>query len=156
MNNLRAPMTQLVEVPINSTVGALQSVYFQNQPQLQSITGDRQVYILGIESISALTLPFSPLTPGNAVAAIADLQNATLTLNIAGTLNYQQVPLISMNRTWSNGSTSSWVADLFRLKDTYKVDWTKSYIQMVQAPITTPPFSYLFQVYYQYDNDLMD
>lgn len=146
-------MTTLIELPIGPNAGALQPVYFQNQPQLQSVTGDQTVFILGLEAVSNLILTDSPLTPGNPVAAIGDLQNATLTLNVAGTLKYLMIPLILMHRAFSYGINSAWVNDVFRLKNTYKVDWTKSYIQLINAPVTEPPYSYLLNVYYQYDED---
>lgn len=152
-------MTALVELPINANVGAFQNVYFQNQPQLQSVSGDRQVYIVGIETYSSLHMSGSPLTPGNPIASPADIINATLTLSIAGTLNFLQIPLVSLVRNMVDNNTSEvnnvHVLDVFRIRDTYKVDWTKSYVQTINAP-GDAQFSYIFNVYYQYDNDIVD
>jgi hypothetical protein len=153
MQRFRASKFQLVELIIPATVtGAMQQTYFQQQPQLQSISGDRQVYVQAIETYTSGQLKGSPLTSGNAVAAPGDIENAVLVLNIAGTLDFNQVPLVDLMRI-QNDTGAAFVPFsrmLFELKDIYQVDWTKSYIQTIIAPITTPPFSYILGVYYSY------
>lgn len=152
----RAPKSQLVELIIPANAAAFQPIYFQNQPQLLSISGDRSVYIIGMETYSNLHLSSSPMTSGSPMAAPADLRNGTLTLNVAGTLDYQQIPLTSLNRAYVDanaalgaaGTNNAHVNELFLFEDLYQVDWTKSYVQLITAPPGTVPYSYIFQVYY--------
>jgi hypothetical protein len=88
------------------------------------------------------------------MAAPADLLNGTLTLNVAGTLDYQQIPLTSLNRAYVDanaalgaaGTNNAHVNDLFLFEDLYQVDWTKSYVQLIKAPPGAVPYSYIFQV----------
>jgi hypothetical protein len=144
---------QLVELIIPATVtAAMQTTYFQQQPQLQSISGDRPVYIQAIETYTDGQLKGSPVTSGNAVAAPGDIENAVLVLNIAGTLDFNQVPLVDLMRL-QNDTGAAFVPfsrQLFLLNNIYAVDWTKSYVQTILAPITEPPFSYIFGVHYSY------
>jgi hypothetical protein len=151
---IKTPMFQLVELIIPATVtGFNQTTYFQQQPQLQSITGSRTVYIKAIDVITNQALAFSPLTSGSPVASPADIQNGVLVLNIAGTLMFQNIPLALMNRViQSPGAACPSVYDLFQLKNIWEVDWTKSYVTTVNAP-TDNPFSYLFGIHYSYEPD---
>lgn len=144
----------MVELIIGTAVaGFNQTTYFQQQPQLQSITGSRTVFIKAVETYSNQALSFSPITSGSPVASAADLQNAVLTLNIAGTLKFQMIPLANLNRIiQSPGQACPGVYDLFQLRNTWEVDWTKSYVTTVSGP-TDAPFSYLFGVHYSYEPD---
>ena len=152
----RAPKSQLVELIMPANAAAFQPIYFQNQPQLQSISGDRSVYIVAMETYSSLHLDGSPVTSGSPMAVPDDLRNGTLTLNVAGTLDYQQIPLITLNRTWQDsnaapeaaGYANTHTKDLFLFEDLYQVDWTKSYVQSILTPPRGVSFSYIFNVYY--------
>lgn len=154
----KAPAFQLVELIIPPSAGANTPVYFQNQPQLQSVIGDRQVYLTAIETYNVYQLGRSPLTPGNAMAGNNDILNATLTLNVAGTLLYQQIPLAVLVRGFLDGSAApavnSHVWEPFGLADLWQVDWTKSYVQLISAPISVPPYSYVFGVYYYWSSQV--
>ena len=152
---IKTPMFQLIELIIPATVtGFNQFTYFQQQPQLQSTTGNQTVYIKGIDILSNQALSFSPLTAGSPVAAPADLANAVLVLNIAGTLKFQNIPLSLMNRViQSPGAACSSVYDLFQLWNIWEVDWTKSYVTTVSPPAGTLPFSYIFGIHYSYEPD---
>ncbi len=148
-------MFQLVELIIPATAtGFNQFTYFQQQPQLQSTDQNQTVYIKAIETFSVQALTTSPITSGSPVASEANIQNGVLVLNIAGTLKFQNIPLAILNRVvQSPGAACPSVYDLFQLKNIYKVDWTKSYVTTVGAPLN-PPFSYLFGVHYSYDPDI--
>jgi hypothetical protein len=149
---IKTPMFQMVELIIPATAtGFNQFTYFQQQPQLQSMTNNQTVYVLAIETYSVQALTFSPVTSGSPVATEVNIQNAVLTLNIAGTLKFQSIPLADLNRIiQSPGVACPGVYDLFQLRNIFEVDWTKSYVQTVGPP-TAPPFSYLFGVHYSYD-----
>lgn len=147
-------MFQIVELIIPATVtGFNQFTYFQQQPQLQSTTGNQTVYIKAIETFSIQALTTSPVTAASPVASEANIANGVLTLNIKGTLKFQSIPLAILNRViQSPGAACPSVYDLFQLKNIFEVDWTKSYVQTVAAP-TGAPFSYLFGVHYSYEPD---
>jgi hypothetical protein len=147
---IKTPMFQMVELIIPATITGMNAfTYFQQQPQLQSMTNNQTVYVRAIETFSVDTLTTSPLTTGSPVATNANIQNATLVLNIAGTLKFQNIPLGILNR---NILSNPAVFDLFQLKNIFEVDWTKSYVTTVGVPIDAP-FSYLFGVHYSYSPD---
>jgi hypothetical protein len=151
---IKTPMFQLVELIIPATViGFGQFTYFQQQPQLQSITGSQTVFVKGIDVLSNQALTTSPLTAGSPVATPDDIANGVLVLNIAGTLKFQNIPMALMNRViQSPGLACPSVYDLFQLKNIFEIDWTKSYVTTVAAPLAAP-FSYLFGVHYSYEPD---
>lgn len=151
---IKTPMFQLVELIISATVtGNNQFTYFQQQPQLQSTSANQTVYVKAIEVISSQALTLSPLTAGSPVANEAAIMNGVLVLNIAGTLKFQNIPLALLNRIiQSPGAACPGVFDLFQLRNTWAVDWTKSYVTTVGTPIGAP-FSYLFGVHYSYEPD---
>ena len=153
---------QLIELIINATVtGNLQQTFFQSQPQLQSITGDKQVYVKAIEVYTKEDILFSPLTSGNPVASAIDLANATITFQIDGKQDLKYLPLTRIHLLNSNSAaTPNSEGWLFLLKNIFKVDWTQTFIQTIVAPggsgTTTPPFSYLIGVHYSYMPDAED
>jgi hypothetical protein len=151
---IKTPRFQLVELIIPATVvGNNNFNYFQQQPQLQSVIGNQTVYVKAIETFSVQAIPTSPITTGSPVASEVNLANGVLVLNIAGTLEFQNIPLAILNRViQSPGAACPGVFDLFQLRNCYQVDWTKSYVTTVAAP-TNPPFSYLFGVHYSYEPD---
>ena len=151
---IKTPMFQLVELIIPATVtGFNQFTYFQQQPQLQSTSANQTVYVKAIETYSVQALTTSPLTSGSPVASEANIANGVLVLNIAGTLKFQNIPLADLNRIiQSPGAACPGVYDLFQFRNLWEIDWTKSYVTTVAAPIN-PPFSYLFGVHYGYEPD---
>lgn len=151
---IKTPRFQLVELIIAATVtGNNNFNYFQQQPQLQSVMGNQTVFIKAIETFSVQAVTTSPITTGSPVASEANIQNGVLVLNIAGTLEFQNIPLAILNRIiQSPGAACPGVYDLFQLRHCYQVDWTKSYVTTVGAPIGAP-FSYLFGVHYSYEAD---
>lgn len=154
MSMFRSKASQLIELIIPAGYAANQFFYFQNQPQLQSVRGDRMVYIQAISVYNSNHLTASPLTAGNNVASPTDITNGVLTLNVAGTLLYQQIPLVDLVRTAVDNQTAAAVGnarnhDLFLFRDLFEVDWTKSYVQTLTT-IADGPFSYLFNVHYKW------
>lgn len=149
--NFKAQNSQLIELIVGANiVSANAQIFFQNQPQLQSISGDRKIYIKGIELFSSEMLSVSPLTSGNAVATPAQIINGTMSINVFGTLSFNYIPLVSLVRIWSAAGTTPHQWDLFQFKGLYQVDWTKTYVTLGNAPAGTP-YSYLFNVFYDYD-----
>jgi hypothetical protein len=151
----REKRSQLLELIIpNTIISANQKVYFQSQPQLQSINMDRKVYIKKIETYSSSHMNGSPLTSGNAVASPAAIINGVLTLNVAGSEDLQYIPLGDMVNLFTDTGAAytvrNWEGYFF--EDLYQVDWSKSYVQLIGIPAATP-FSYIFKVSYDYRAD---
>lgn len=143
MDEIKTTKYQLFELPVPATATAGQRIYIGDQPQLRSQSG-QAVYIQSIETFTTNALtksPFSALT----TALNADLINAILVLNVGGYEDLQGVPLVLLNRVQSAGV--SFCQDLFGISDLYKVDWTKSYIQLNAAP--SGAIAYLFGVRYK-------
>lgn len=155
---MRVKNFQLVELIIGASITGLNaSVYFQQQPQLQSFNlPNQRVFIKAIETYSSNAVFQSPITPTNPVASPFDISNAVLTIVEQTSENKKQVPLAALNRVWpSAGGNIPPALDLFQFKNLFTVDWSKSYVTVLStAP--TRPFSYLFGVYYDYEPDLED
>lgn len=148
---------QIVELLIPATItGNNQQTYFQNQPQLQTVMGDRRVYVKSIEAYTDENLIGSPLSNGVAMATAADLANAVLVLSIDGENQVNMIPLTSLSNIYSSSATTTAVNyHRFILKNQYRVDWSKSYVQTIQAPVAVP-FTYVFRVDYDYEPDYED
>lgn len=152
----RTKRFQLVELVIPATVvGNNQQTYFQNQPQLQSISGDRRIYVKKITAYTDESIDSSPLTSGNPIATAADLINAVLVLSVQGENAFNMVPLSDLSDIAGAASATPYKYFPFLLKNTWRLDWTKSYIQTITAPVAVP-FSYLLGVSYDYEPDYMD
>lgn len=147
----KAKRSQLVELVVGANVtGNNQQVYFQNQPQLQTISGDRKIYIKGLRTYTSDTLTGSPLS-ANTVATAADITNAVLVLSVDGENAFNMIPMVDLLLVQGTASPSNWYP--FLLKNVYLVDWTKSYIQVITPPVATP-FSYILEVFYDYQPDI--
>lgn len=154
MLGLKADRYQLVELVVGANVtGTNTDIYFQNQPQLQSISGGVQVFACGIEVFTVNDIALSPLTGGNPVASAADMRNATLTLSVNTNYQFLKLPLAALHRNNTNTAGESSVQDLFLLNDILQIDWTKSFVSVLGVPAAVP-FSYLFGVYYRYSTDV--
>jgi hypothetical protein len=155
----KSKYSQLIELIIPATiVSNNQNIFFQNQPQLQSISDDRKIFVQAIETYSSAHLSGSPLTSGNAVATPADIINGVLTINVFGTELLNMIPLADMVSLVSDtGATFTVRSDLknpYMFRDLYQIDWTKTYVKIINAPAGVLPRSYLFKVHYCYDNDI--
>lgn len=147
----KAKRSQLVELVIGTNItGNNQQVYFQNQPQLQSISGQQKIYIKKIKTFTDDFLSGSPLS-SNTVATAADIINAVLVLSVDGENAFNMIPLVDLLETQSTTNTP-WNWQPFLMKNVCLVDWTKSYVQVITAPGGTP-FSYIFEVFYDYEPD---
>ena len=151
---------QLVELAINASTGGMQDTYFQQQPQLQSITGDKQIYVKAIESYSNNDLIQSPFTAGNPVATLTDLSNALLTLRVKGTDLIKQIPVARLNPGSGKNGQSTAEFNLWLLQNQYEIDWTTSRVTTILAlgsgGTTAAPLSYFFGVHYSYEPDALD
>lgn len=149
----RTKFYQMVELIVPATVTAAnQDVYFQMQPQLQTLLNDKNIWVKGLATYSDQALAFSPQTTGNPVATAADIQNATISLNIHGRENFRQMPLADLNKIWDMTGGTPFTWQMLLLKNLRFIDWTKSKITVVAPPVA-PPFSYLFGVHYDYRPD---
>ncbi len=147
----RAKYTCLAEIKIPANGQANKNFNFESQQQLQTVMGDQRVIVEAIEVYSNASLTKSPLTSTNPVAAAADIKNATLTLQFGTFQGVAQLPLASLCRVIPNpNSYTPAVFDLFLFREMYKIDWTKSYITLVDTAPTATAFSYLFNVFYDY------
>lgn len=136
--------TELVELQVQAAQAqAGARIYFQDQAQLRTQDG-QTIWLQSIETWCADAIPASFLST-NPVAPIADLQNAAIVFNIGGHEDIHLVPLVSLNRTVT--ASAPHVRDLTPMDFLYKVDWSKSYVQLA-AIGTQTAFSYLFQVRY--------
>lgn len=147
---------QMVELIVPATItGTNSQIYFQNQPQLQSISGDRRIYIKKIEAYTDDTLIGSPLSNGNNMVTAADIINATLVASIAGENAVNLIPLSDLCQVIAPGTFSPNNFVPFILKNQWRMDWTKSYVQIITAPVNLPK-TYLFGVHYDYEPDYED
>jgi hypothetical protein len=152
---LKSPKFQLIEVPITvAPVGNLQTFNFQQQPQLQSISGDKSVYIKAITGYTSDMLLNSPITPQNGVLLSVDVVKTLLILSVAGVLEFNQLPYVELIKV--QGTTAPSQVWPYMFRNLYQVDWTKSQIQFVIPPVTPVPFSVLFGVVYDYMPDEFD
>jgi len=151
---MKTPKFTLIEIVIAANVTSANSkVMIGNQPQLQSIDGSQTIWVKAIESYSNDIMVKSPLTTSNNVATPAAIKNATLTVVVKGTEELQTIPLARLNVMFGNPATAAnhtW--DLFQLYNLYQVDWSKSYLQLIEAP-AAQPFSYILGVHYAYQGE---
>lgn len=150
----RAKRFEMVELQIPTTVtGVNAQINFQQQPQLQSQYADKRIYVKAIEAYTDDIISGNPITSNFAVATAADLQNAVLVLSIQGENQIHNIPLSRLVAQFTQSFTPANLQPLF-LRNQWRVDWTKSYIQTLAAPAA--PFSYLLGVYYDYYPDNED
>jgi len=135
-----------VELQIPAAAVAGNRIYFQDQPILRSQSGTI-VRIQTIEAFSAQALTLSPLS-GVAVATAAALRNAVLVLNVGGYEDLQGIPLAALNHVYAENGANfvPFVHEIFTLDDLYKIDWTKSYVQLTAG--TGALYAYVFGVRY--------
>jgi len=144
-SNVKTTKYQLVELQVPAAATAGQRIYFQDQPQLRSQSG-RMTLIESVETFSDGALALSPFS-SLPTATPADITNGILVLNIAGYEDLQGVPLAVLNRVIPDAAAyAPGVYDLFLTNDLYRVDWTKSYVQLQAAP--SGNIAYLFGVRY--------
>ncbi len=147
----RGKKFQLVELIITVQITKNNSnIYFQEQPGLASITQDKNTIVRAIVCYSSTGVAVSPLTSGNNVALPSDLANATVTFVVNAKEDLKRIPLCDFNHI-INDTPSVMVTQ--QLKALSGISWTESYVTVVTAPPITP-FSYLFGVWYDNDDDL--
>lgn len=145
---------QTIELAIDaSSTNPNQFLPFQQQPQLQLQANGKPVYIKAIETFTNLAVTKSPITTSNAVAAATDLANSFLILEMDNTKRFDKIPMTTLNRVLDFTGANPGVKDLFLLKNICNINWTKSGVLQIAAPITTPPFSFVFSVWFDYYPD---
>jgi len=152
MYELKARRFQLIEAKVTNTQNNSQWS-FNQQPQLQSITGGQRVFVQAIRSYSSNAVGGSPFTQGNVMPTAADIQNTTLTLSVLGNLRIRNLPLAELNAIWSD--TAAYVPftlSPFLLCNIWGIDWTQSYITTVLGAHAAN-VSFLFGIYYAYSTD---
>jgi hypothetical protein len=145
MNENKSTKYQLFELAVPAAAAAGQRIYIGDQPQLRSQSG-QMVIIESIETFSNVALarsPFSVLT----TALNVDIANAILVINVGGFEDLQGVPLALLNRVQGAALPNVFCQDLFTTDNLYRVDWTKSYVQLNGAP--SGAIAYLFGVRYK-------
>jgi hypothetical protein len=145
------PRSTMVEVTIPATVtGNLSKTNFVFEAELFSGKGDT-VWIYAIEALSSDFIVASPLTSGQRVASPADIINATVSISAQNDMIYDNLPMANLVRLNSNLGSTAHAKDLFRCRKVSEIDWTKSFITTLTAPVPVGPFSYLFNFYYGYE-----
>lgn len=118
---------------------------FLDKPQLRSdVTKD--IIVQGIKTFSN---PEKPIDfNGNAVATIAQLANAELTLYVDGEESIFRIPLTELMNSQNFGATffSQEFPDEF---DNLMIDWTKSYVTADVAFANATAFVFLFGISYK-------
>lgn len=149
---MRTCRFELIEISVTQAlVGKLNTLNFGQQPLLQSISGDKQVFIKSIAAYTADMLTLSPITPGNTVVLAADIPNLVLNLDLAGKFQLHRLPFVELIKF--QGTTSPSQFWPYEVHDLWEVDWTKSEIQFLNAPASVIPFSVVLGVTYDYTPD---
>lgn len=138
---------EAVELIIPANAGATK-FNFLDIPQLRSdVTKD--IIIQGIKAFSIVEKPLD--FNGNAVASMAQLQNAELTLYVDGEESIFRIPMTELlnSQNFANTFFSQIIPDEF---DNLMIDWTKSYIT-ADVPFNTAGanalFAFLFGISYK-------
>ena len=138
---------EAVELLIPANAGATR-FNFLDIPQLRSdVTKD--IIVQGIKTFSVVEKPVD--FNGNAVASVAQLQNAELTLYVDGEESIFRVPMTELinSQNFANTYFSQQIPDEF---DNLMIDWTKSYITAdvpFNAAGANTQFAFLFGISYK-------
>jgi hypothetical protein len=138
---------EAVELIIPANAGATR-FNFLDIPQLRSdVTKD--IIVVGIKTFSVVekAVDFN----GNAVASVAQLQNAELTLYVDGEESIFRIPMTELmnSQNFANTFFSQIIPDEF---DNLMIDWTKSYITAdvpFNAAGANTLFAFLFGISYK-------
>ena len=138
---------EAVELLIPANAGATR-FNFLDIPQLRSdVTKD--IIVQGIKTFSIVEKPID--FNGNAVASVAQLQNAELTLYVDGEESIFRIPMTELmnSQNFANTFFSQIIPDEF---DNLQIDWTKSYITAdvpFNAGGANTQFAFLFGIAYK-------
>jgi hypothetical protein len=138
---------EAIELQIPANAGATR-FNFLDIPQLRSdVTKD--IIVQSIKTFSVVEKPVD--FNGNAVATVAQLQNAELTLYVDGEESLFRIPMTELmnSQNFANTFFSQIIPDEF---DNLMIDWTKSYIT-ADVPFNlagaNTAFSFLFGIAYK-------
>lgn len=136
-------MTVELIVPANTTGS---QVSFPDIPELRSDL-DKDALIFGIRTYSADSLPKT--VTGNTMCSFAQLQNAFLTLQVLGTDQIKEIPLIRLLDMREENVGYFFNTNYFELAPE-RIEWTKSYVSFATPPGNVAAYSYLFEVAYEW------
>lgn len=126
---------EMVEVLVAANAGGTKFPI----PDQQNLRDDtsQDIIIRGFEMWPVDSMPLSPITPNNALATMAQLENTFLTLYIEEEESIHLIPCIKLiaQRTSLATSTIQFQGEPVMLKN-LKVQWNKSYFQ-VATPYNT-------------------
>jgi hypothetical protein len=136
---------QTVELIVPASTTGNQ-VAFPDIPELRSDV-DKDAVIFGIRTYSADSLPKA--VSGNSIATFAQLQNAFVTLQVLGTDQIKEIPLIRLMDQYGTQAGYFFNLNYFELSPE-RVEWTKSYVSFAVPPANVAAYSYLFEFAYEW------
>lgn len=142
-------------VPAPANCPALSQLSIPQQSLLQDVSGKEPVFIRQLEVYSSAIISGTRLQPTSAIASPADILNATLTFMVGTTAELADMPLAKFNPFIPNQANySGGVQDVFLFADMRTIDWTQSYVTIINNAPTTTAFCYVFGVSYLYKSDI--
>ena len=149
---MRTTRFELIEISITvQPVGRLSTFNFGQQPLLQSISGDQQVFVKSIAAYTSDMLALSPITPNNTVLLAADVSNTILNIDTGGKFSFHRLPFVELLKF--QGTTAPSQFWPYEVNDIWQIDWTKSEVQFLNATASVVPFSVVFGITYDYAPD---
>jgi len=137
--------SQLIEIPvITNGLGQIQIPQLQN---LQNDT-DQKVIIKAMRCIPPTVLTNAP-NSGNAVAPLTELQKISLVLYCEGWIKGQNIPILTLVDTFTEGSGIPYRNRSVQLSNWQNIDWNKSFLQYSNGTVTAGvPYTVLLEVEY--------
>lgn len=145
-------------VPIEAvatTQQAGQFYKFQNQQLLQSVMGGQRVNIFAVTAYASNSVSVPPINQTNAMATVADVKGAFLTLQILGTERIKLFPLGQMMTIWTGDTDAApFTIQPLVLTGVWGVDWTQSGVTTAAAAHAVNT-SYVFGIWYDFSDDVI-
>jgi hypothetical protein len=122
------------------------TVVAKGQTQIPDQTQLRGCYLDGVTCIPPNVASFSPVTGSSNVAAVADLQAMTLSLQRASDNVQQYYPILGLSPFNDGGATPGQLLREYWLSQ--QIDWNQSLIVLATAPSQSPIIVSLGIYYY--------
>lgn len=137
--------SQQIEVKV--IANGLQSIPFEDQPQLKSTT-DRKIIIKSVRLITADVLTNARLS-GLANAPVTELQKLSLDLFSEGWIKGYGIPLLTLNDMSLAGGTAPNARQLTYFNNWVAVDWTKTNLIFSNGTVSAgAPYSIILDILY--------
>lgn len=137
--------SQLIE--INVTANGLSTVSLPDVANLRN-QDDQVVIIKKIGLITPSVLTNAPIS-GNAVAPLTELQKMTLVLFCEGWQKGQNIPILSLNSMFTEGSGEPFRTNPVRFDSWRNLDWNKCFLQFSNGTVSAgQPYTVLIEVEY--------